>query len=190
MKLILVAFILTSSQAFAHCPYEINVGTDQYCLDIDWQNGQKIVKGQITDVTEMSPYLNKQSVLPNQWIYSRALIPVWKKGDKKHTPVVLPDFMIYPYMQMTDGMHHGASFGLSYDEQNQAYDLSAMSFQEMDGCWSLRWQIGKGSDSGALLSISDYVNIDATEKANIIQICSSLGTPVEGGDHQGHEHHH
>jgi hypothetical protein len=188
-----VIVVLTSLAAQAHCPYGFtaNDGGD-YCLSVEWAKGDKKVKGTYEESTFQSPYLNKSGELPNKWIYSKALIRVWKKGDAHHVPVQFSDFRIFPYMLMADGMSHFASAQFSYDPDGELYVLSGFSLQEMMGCWSLRWTQSADDSlatSQEIQSIIDYSNLDESENKSAAEMCSGgaempMPMPMTG------EHHH
>lgn len=194
MKTILAAvLILVSPSLWAHCPVAFVDNSMDYCMDIEWAKGDKMVKGKLQQVDLLSPYLNPENEIPQKWVYSKALIRVWKNGDKTHVPVYIENLRFFPYMTMVDGMHHQASSQLTYDSGAGAYVLSGFSMQEMKGCWSLRWTLAPTDTfetSTLLKNISEYSNLDQDGNvgaANLCDVCSPSPTaPTEPGEH----HHH
>jgi hypothetical protein len=147
---ILTITFLFSHLAFAHCPLEIQVSpTEIFCADLKW--------------SPPSPVLIKSGTPPPLWIRSNATVQVWKKGDATHVPQVIPNFRIFPYMHMTSGHHHSASYTFVLDENTSTYEIKNLAFTEMPGYWSLRWTTDSTDSfetSQLLLIITSYTNID------------------------------
>jgi hypothetical protein len=189
MKSILVLFsFFVSSAAFAHCPIPVKTDKGDYCIDVEWQKGDRMVKGALEATDQMSPFLNKMGEVPQKWIYSRALVRMWQNGDKNHVPVAIEGFRIFPYMLMTDGMHHIGTYKFEYSSTEAAYVISGFSLQEMMGCWSLRWTIESDDavESSALAApVVGYSNLDDAANLTATQYCDASApvTPMPGGHH-------
>ena len=70
MKFIFSIFFLLPAISQAHCPIEIHADHQDYCLDIQWQFGDKKIKGQMTESDKASPHLISMGEVPQKWIYS------------------------------------------------------------------------------------------------------------------------
>lgn len=195
MKTILSLTVLFfAAGAQAHCPMELTEAGD-YCASVTWQKAQVKQAGTWQDVSDASPVLNALGVVPPLWKASRAIVNVWKKGDANHVPVQLKDFRVFPYMNMVNGHHHGTSSQWSYNAEIGGYVLEAMTLQQMEGCWSLRWALNDHLDmnsSQLLMTVPEFANLDKMQNLETANLCS-VGVsvpPMEGGDgHGGHGHH-
>lgn len=187
-KLSSLIFVLFSSvNAWAHCPVEFKYQSEDYCLDLQWQTGDLRQQGVYLPSTELSPVLNKRSVRPELWIYSKAHIAIWSKGDKNHAPIYLQDFKAYPFMVMAGGHSHGARSNLVYDEDLGVYVLSQMSFQEMsDGCWQIRFKASDQGEEIILQNIEFFTNLNPTENYDqsvMCSLCQSVPTVTHDHSH-------
>lgn len=182
-----ICIYVLSFSAQAHCPYAANINSVDYCFDYDWLAADKKTNGAYSESSEMSPYLNKKGSSPTKWLYSKATIRMWKKGDAKHAPVFLQDFIVFPYMIMAGGHHHGAASQFEYDNSAGVYILSGMSLQQMEGCWSLRWGVATDAAKAELISnIEAYTNLTVDENKNLATFCVQDPAAETGP----HEHHH
>ncbi len=185
MSKLFLFFFLSPMIAWAHCPFGLKYDGKDYCLDLEWLPAES----QIT-TTALSPHLNPMGEIPQKWVYSQFETFVWEKGDKKHTPVLIPDFRIFPYMFMDSGHHHGASYEFQTDDSNSSYLLKRVAFQEMPGCWTLRWTTHSSDsleDSQPLAKITDFVNLSEEGVSAQVDSCSNVDENPSGG---GHQHHH
>lgn len=187
MKIILLLIGMLPSLSFAHCPFEIESDGQAYCVDISWQKGEKKVQGLFKPTDKQSPQLIPMGEIPQKWIYSKADVFVWEKGDSNHTSQFIEDFRIFPYMNMEDGHHHSVSYDFKYDSGK--YTLQAMGFQKMPGCWSLRWtneEHDQMGNSSFLMNVLDYENLTDDENHSMKSYCTS-GSGSNSGSHS-HSH--
>lgn len=89
MKLLFVLTLLASVTAQAHCPTEIQINQNAYCLAIKWQNAEQKVKGVLQTTPQSSPQLVAMQEIPLKWLYSSAAFVLWKKV----IPVTNPSFL-------------------------------------------------------------------------------------------------
>ena len=190
MKYLIFIALVLPSLAKAHCPMPIDLESGSYCADILWDTGEKKLKGEFKPVKTLSPYLVPPGTIPQRWIYSRATIQIWQKGDASHTPVMIPDFRIFPWMHMASGHNHSAGYNFFEDTDTQSYRLQELAFQQMVGCWTLRWTTaGKDEEESSqmLTTVLDYTNLKPAENTEQEVLCDDLaGSPGHGGGH--HEH--
>lgn len=191
MKFITMTLFFFPLFSQAHCPFEINVDQQTYCLNIQWKMGDRKIQGQLTTSDQASPHLITMGTVPQKWIYSRAEFAIWKKGDSTHKPVHFKEFRIFPYMMMQNGHHHSAAYDFSYDAISNLYILSNTAFQKMKGCWSLRWTIEDSDNlkaSQKLMDITDYQNLNDAEVLVQESFCMDA-SPSDPDEHQGHTMH-
>ena len=185
---------LFSAGALAHCPMEISVGSESYCLDLQWLEADRKVQGNFEPAGQESPQLIRMGEIPQRWIYSKAHIQIWNKSDSTHEAQQIEGLEIYPYMAMENGHHHGTSFDFLWNEATQSYELSHMGLQAMRGCWSLKWRMApeqEQSQGKVLMNLVDYKNLSAEENQNFAQFCGSAAdSSGDNGNHQGGGHHH
>lgn len=184
----LISFLITTN-LYAYCPFEFQYGDKTYCVDLEWTQGQKRIKGQYQESQEQSPYLNFLSVRPELWTYSRAYIYLWEKGVGQ-TPVYVDKVKFFPFMVMKEGHSHGAKSHLEYDVQNNRYILSQMAFQEMkEGCWQLRLKVENQEDF-VLLDITDFANLTPEQNYDQSVMCSVCSTIEPSSSETSSEPHH
>ncbi|MCB0413003.1 MAG: hypothetical protein KDD50_01635 [Bdellovibrionales bacterium] len=175
MKLIIVFYILIGSSlanASSACPYEIYENSTIYCVDLEWMNGEKKLRGQFYEVEQESPYLIPNDEIPQKWVYSRARLAVWKKEDSLRTLVILPDLVVFPYMKMMNGHHHGTGYDFKIDQDSNTYILGQIAFIEMHGIWSLNWKIGD-QEGQPLIEPLQFFNLSQAENQSLSDVCIS-----------------
>ncbi|MCB9072256.1 MAG: hypothetical protein H6623_01445 [Bdellovibrionaceae bacterium] len=190
MKLLFVLTLLASVTAQAHCPTEIQINQNAYCLAIKWQNAEQKVKGVLQTTPQSSPQLVAMQEIPLKWLYSSAAFVLWKKSDPSHQPQFLENFRIFPYMHMANGHHHSTGYQFEYDAISEHYVLHGMALMEMTGCWSLRWTLQQNEDeatSQLLVDITHFENLDNEQNATAASFCSSSPPPMNNGEHH-HQH--
>lgn len=188
MKFFILLLFALPQTAFAHCPMELNVDGKSYCSEITWLDGDKKVQGKLEPTTELSPQLVLMGEIPQKWVYSRAEFSFWEKGDASHTPQIIDNLRIFPYMHMETGHHHSTSY--EYAWLNETAEISAVALQEMRGCWSFRWTKENHDtleDSEFLMNIEGYNNLSDEKNSEMSDFCTSVGS---GGGHGGHHHNH
>jgi hypothetical protein len=187
MKQILILLSFFFSQGlWAHCPIPVVDKAGDYCMDVEWQMGDRKVKGVAQTSDQMSPYLNRVGDVPQKWIYSKAILKLWANGDKNHVPVYLSDFRVFPYMLMVDGMDHIGLYEFTYDSINQYYVLSGFNLQEMAGCWSLHWTtaVDDAAVTSTLASaITNYSNLNVADNLKATNYCGANPPPMDMGSH-------
>ena len=174
MKFFIALMIAIPSIASAHCPLELDIDGTTYCGDAQWLNGERKIKGQWQETSELSPQLVAMGEIPQKWIYSKVSFVFWQKGDAHHKPVFIEDLRIFPYMHMENGHHHSTS----YQEQwtDQTYLVSAVAFQQMRGCWSFRWttEVDDALESSqALMNIVEFENLTPQENTTMASFCEN-----------------
>ena len=193
MRTLLLFLFSLPMLAQAHCPYEVSYSNEAYCLDLEWDFGERKIKGEFKPTNTVTPYLIPHKEIPQRWIYSTAYLIVWKKGDKNHKPVEIPNFRVFPYMHMENGHHHSAGYDFLYDEAEEAYLFRRVAFQQMKGCWSLRWTTADKdlmASSKELLQITEFTNIDEQQKEKMVSFCRTNNSESEHSQHHGHNHAH
>ncbi len=194
MKYLLFLLVIIPGLAQAHCPYEVNIKDQSYCIDILWDQGEKKVKGQFESVETLSPVLIAMGEVPQKWIYSKAIITTWLKGDSKHTPVEIPHFRVFPYMHMNNGHHHSTGYEFLYDSLESVYVVQRIAFQQMPGCWSLRWTTDtkdQKNSSHLITNLSHFTNLEAHQIEEQISFCQNLTqTELDNGESESHHDHH
>lgn len=178
MKLLISLLILLPSASFADCPYLVIAEGEDYCVDLRWDYGAKKVKGQFEETAEQTPYLNPMGTVPQKWIYSKALITTWKKSDVDQKFATVPGFRIFPYMYMQNGHSHSAGYEFFLDAADSVYVFERMAFQQMPGCWTLRWTTDPEDleeSSQFLLNMTDFANLNEAQVAKQIMFCDELG---------------
>ncbi|MGH1468040.1 MAG: hypothetical protein ACRBBP_04050 [Bdellovibrionales bacterium] len=192
MKKILLMVITLGVPFFAkaHCPAEVTHGGEVYCAAVNWLSGEKKVKGEFVDAGVETPYRVPMREVPQKWVYSIAVINLWAKGDRSHTPVMLEGFRVFQYMAMENGHNHGGSY--EFNETEESYVLSKMALQQMRGCWLLRWTFAQDDsvkDSTELMKIGSYKNLSDEENEISMGFCMSSGGDTDEGDGSGHHNH-
>ncbi len=188
MKKILLSLILSlmfPTLALAECPVEIKSGNDVYCASVEWGFGEKKVRGDFIEVTDETPYMIPMQTVPQKWVYSKAFISLWRKGDVDESPVELEGFKVFPFMMMQNGHNHSTSYTFSYVEELKVYELSEFGFIAMKGCWSLRWTLGDEinlESSESLGQVVEYKNLSPEKNEVFAQFCSM----PSGGGHGEH----
>jgi len=186
MKFILIALTMLPLIANAHCPIALDIKSEKYCTEIEWQKGDLKSKGQFVESDVLSPYLIPMGEIPQKWIYSKAQFAIWKDGDANHLPQEIPGLRIFPYMLMTDGHHHGASYEFNYDQNLQQYVLKAVGLQSMPGCWQLRWTTENTDDftaSAFLANIVTYSNLDESKNLEMAEVCADDNVVADENHH-------
>lgn len=177
MKSFFLLLLLVPSFSYAHCPISFEVEGVSYCTDIEWLNGDYKVQGSLVPSSQMSPHLIAAGEVPQKWIYSRARFPLWLEGDRTHAPQMIAGLRVFPYMVMENGHHHSTSHEFEWNDGKQVYELTGVAFQEMPGCWSLRWTVaaaGSHENSHQLISISNFQNSPASPSHTLSQTCEVL----------------
>ncbi len=193
MKKLILATLLFPHWASAHCPIELTVSGTTYCTDAKWLNADKKIQGNLQETTEPTPYLIPMGEIPQKWLYTKVSFPLWVKGDSTHQPQSPANFRIFPYMTMTDGHHHPASYQFAWDSVTQSYVLSALALQNMSGCWSLYWtteSMDHLASSQKILDIIEYANLDDTENTAMASYCTNSSSGSQTDTPMEHEHHH
>lgn len=198
MKVFMFLLIQATSTAFAHCPIEIEAQGEQYCMNYEWLNTDKKVQGNFVETENESPYLVASNELPPKWLFSKLEVKTWKKGDSNHIPVEIKDFVVFPYMTMEMDHNHSTLFDFSYD--STSYILSQVRFQDMKGCWSLRWSTSDKLDvdssksvfanSQWFTNVTEYTNSSEDKILSIEEMCSKVGNGSGSDDGGGHHHDH
>jgi hypothetical protein len=186
MKSFIILLLFLPVSALAHCPHEFMSDGEALCMKVEWMNGESKVRGQFEPSTQSSPYLVPMREIPQKWVYSQALIHVWKKGDTSHQPVAVENLRIFPYMHMESGHHHSTSYDFYYDSAEQAYYLRQVAFQSMRGCWSLRWTDQATDDmmtSQKIMDIYRYTNLTGAEQKDQQAFCGNEGSAPDDGHH-------
>ncbi|MEO0335649.1 MAG: hypothetical protein AAF202_04615 [Pseudomonadota bacterium] len=191
MKSIILVLLMLPLFSWAHCPHEVQSSGQSYCLDFIWDVGETKVRGEFQLSTEQTPYLIPNGDVPQKWVFSKAIVTTWKKGDVNHDPVVVPGLDIFGYMHMQDGHHHTAGRKEFYfDDENQYYVFRRVAFHQMPGCWSLRWAVNsdeKIETSRRLFNLTDFANLTAEGIEEQKGFCKGTGN---GGESGGEHHHH
>ncbi len=194
MKITKWLLIFLPTLSYAHCPIPFETDNQSFCAEIEWLSGERKVQGQFESVNYKSPQLNLRGEIPQKWVYSKMNIHVWEKGDHSHVPKFLKDFRVFPYMFMENGHHHSASYDFRWDSDEQVYILKGIGFQEMNGCWSLRWTTSEQdqlSSSHIFQTVDRFENLNERENDLIVKACQSLGESDSGHGHgNGHNHGH
>ncbi len=194
MKVLILSLSFLPFFAHAHCPHEIGVDNQIYCVAVEWLEGERKINGQFESTTFPSPHLitEAEKTIPQKWIYSKADITLWKKGDSNHEPQSIKNFRVFHYMFMASGMHHdGGTYDFSQDPESGVYRIQSLAFQKMRGCWSLRWTTAAEDNvdtSAPLMLISRFSNLSHEENAMAESLCG-YPQPVESPAPQ-HEHSH
>jgi hypothetical protein len=175
----------------AHCPWPVQVNDQAYCVDVIWHFGEQKLQGQFSGSEMPSPHLVPMSEIPQGWIFSRASLYIWEQGDPLHQPVEIENFRVFPYMFMENGHHHSTGYEFAYDSSQEQYWIQRMAFQQMRGCWSLRWTTEPQDEletSQTLLNIIQFANLDEAQWQQQMAWCEAVGERPEG--HGGHSHPH
>ncbi len=182
MKYLILIALIFSFKTMAECPLEIFVSDQAHCVEIKWLEGEIKKRGNYDLSDVLSPVLNENGLVPQEWIYSQAEIKVWLKNDPNKLHAYIPQLTIFPFMYMGHGHSHPIS---SYQYENNAdadnIKMSQMNLQEMpmSSCWTLRWTLAneqKLRSSQHLKIINEYTNINDNE------------TICEGFHLDGHSH--
>ncbi len=193
MRIIQILLLtLAPALSHAHCPYEVSSHGNDYCIDVAWDFGEKKIHGQFETTEAETPYLVKQGTVPQKWVYSALIVTTWMKGDSNHVPVEIPDFRVFPYMHMINGHHHSAGYEFFFDSANEYYVFRRVVFQQMQGCWSLRWTVDDQDtkdSSQILFNITEYANLAEAEVEEQVQLCEDSGDTDDGGAHGAHHNH-
>lgn len=191
MKNLLLVTIILGMPFFAkaHCPAEVVQNGKSYCASVEWLDGEKKIKGEFVGVDVETAYSIPMRERPQKWVYSRAAVSIWEKGDATHAPVFLEGFRVFHYMVMENGHHHdGGSYEFEKDTEGGVYLLSKMALHRMRGCWSLRWTFSHEdsmSESSELVKVDTYKNLSDAENEESMGFCMNS----DGGDHSGHHNH-
>lgn len=191
MKIPLFLTLFFPLPVFAHCPYEVTSSNKSYCLELYWDTGEKKIKGQFEPSDVQTPYLVPVGEVPQKWIYSKVLISTWEKGDKNHKAVEIPGFRVFPYMHMKNGHHHSAGYEFNYAVNYEMYIVDRVVFQQMPGCWSLRWTTEKEDSmkgSQLLINMTNFRNLNEDQVVEQEKLCSEVGQGHHGGGHGDHKH--
>lgn len=180
MKILALFLILMPGYVLAHCPSGFKIDGVDYCSHVQWVNGEEKSEGKLGKTEKMSPQLMKMGDVPQKWIYSKMQIRIWKKGDISHAPQKIENFRVFPYMFMKNGHHHSASYKFDWDSKAESYGLRAVVFQQMPGCWTLRWTI-QDSDtvdsSKHYINVLNYANLSEKENSKMAEFCKSMKQP-------------
>ncbi|MCB0363577.1 MAG: hypothetical protein KDD35_12700 [Bdellovibrionales bacterium] len=190
MKYLFYIFVILPELAYSQCPIEVTSNGETYCTDITWDYGEKKIRGQFEPTETPSPYLVPMGEIPQKWIYSKAYISVWKKEDSHRAAVEIPNFRVFPYMQMKNGHHHSTAYDFFYDSASQTYVFRHVAFQSMPGCWSLRWTTASEEleEASVLLkNLTQFTNLSESQILEQELFCRSLNDEAE---HEGHKHMH
>jgi len=194
----LLAFLFTaiSSLSFAHCPNAFSHQGKDYCMDFTWNKVQRVQRGELVTLNQQSPVLNDIGVRAFRRVLSSLSLSIWNNGDKDHRPVRLEGFRVFPYMLMTDGMHHPGSSKTEFIESEGSYLVSELPFFDMEqgGCWSLRFTFSSASrisDSFKISDVFDYTNIESAKVIQLLGICEMCSSfdiedQSESSDHNHH----
>lgn len=193
MKNLLLVTIILGMPFFAraHCPTEIVQGQDTYCASVEWLLGDKKIKGSYVEVDVESPYRVPMREVSQKWVYSKAFVSVWAKGDHSQTPVFLNGFRVFQYMSMESGHHHGGEYDFEKLEAEGGYLLSKMSLHQMRGCWALRWTFSEEDSMGTsfeVFKIENYKNLSEMDNKMALGMCQDSGMSA-GGHTSGHHGH-
>jgi hypothetical protein len=200
---VLLLFLFVSSKAFAHCPFDLEIEGEFFCADVEWLQAElKVGEGEFRKAFDknsgspvMSPQIIHMGVIGPKWLYSKAKVTIWKKGDQDHAPVLLDGLNVFPYMVMENGHHHDSAYEFKTSEEGDWYEVSKMPFHMMRGCWALRWSYGDGvslSNSKLLLKVSNYQNSNEVENDFLDGFCEKLNgdsghkPPHHGGHNNSH----
>lgn len=184
----LLMSVLFAGQAYAHCPNEFEGHRATYCAEVEWQNASKRQGGAFVELNELSPVLNKKGTKSFQWVYSNALLKVWKKGDADHKQQFPDELKVSTYMKMLNHMSHPGASEVSLTEEG--YLISQAAFQEMKGCWYIKVA---SMHETALIEVSNFTNLNPDELidvATFCSICSGIEDTDSHGDHGDHTEHH
>lgn len=161
MKYFTYLLIVLPGFASASCPNEVFSGDKNFCVGIEWDYGEIKVRGEFESTETLTPYLIPMGEVPQKWVYSKAYIIVWEKGDLKRTPVEIENFRIFPYMHMANGHHHSTGYNFFFDPTGRTYVFRRVAFLNMRGRWSLRWTTDSKDlkeTSHLLTEISEFQN--------------------------------
>lgn len=192
MKTLIIIFALFPAMALAHCPIPLAVHGQSYCADVQWLNGDRKVQGEFESVEHLSPHLVQRGEIPQRWVYSKAEIQIWQKGDRAHRPQKIEGFRIFPYMHMQNGHHHSTSYDFQWDPNTETYLVSGVAFQEMAGCWSFRWTTSQEDrlvSSQFLMNVLDYSNASDAKNHEMAEHCANAGSGEDHGEDHDHSHH-
>lgn len=122
--LTLLTVLFVAQFAKAHCPIDLGPKYN-LCAMVKWTKG---------------PFMNMKSTERN---LSEAEITLFKKGDSKHVPVLIPSLTIYPWMKMANSMEHGTRFILRI-LPNKVYRLSNVRFFMSNQGWFIKFAVNDG----------------------------------------------
>mgnify|MGYP001095359985 CR=1 FL=1 len=179
MKLLIAALSFIPALAFADCPNPFQLDNKDYCMNLQWEQTQKRIKADYEPASEMSPHLITMGEPQQKWRYSKATITFWEKADLKEKPIEIPNFKVFPYMNMKSGHHHGASHYFYFDKVLKTYTLEKMALQKMMGCWSLRGTTGKPNamdDSVWVMDVTDFENLSEDEVLKQQSACQTVNS--------------
>lgn len=176
MKIIIALLVLVPSLSYAVCPIAINVNGQEYCTEVQWQKGERQIRGKSQISEQYSPHMIVRSLgqTPLLWVYSGARFQFWKKEDTRQQPQFIENLIIFPFMRMKNGHHHSTASDFYWDEPSAAYEVKGIAFYEMDGCWSLRWTLGDPNDiehSGLLLNVFTFKNLSDEQNQLVAKFC-------------------
>lgn len=183
MKLLIMMFIGSFSQAAVSCPIPLTYRGENFCIEMQWQKTELYKNGQYSSTTNESPYLNPANSKPPQWNYSRLQLKVWKAEDTQQSALEVSGLRFLPFMTMDNGHHHSWNHAFELDTATNIYTLWQMPFQDMAGCWQIQWMDSqKPKESYPLMILTKFTNLDTTANNSIEQKCKTSAPP--------NPHHH
>lgn len=172
MRIFLITLLLgmLTQTAFAHCPIDLGK-KGNLCAQITWVSHPKL------------------NIKPTDKFYSEADILIFVKGDKSHTPVVIKDIEIYPFMKMEGMTSHGTRYDLSVKSDGH-YKLSKMRFIHSSTDWYIRFaDVVAGSFDVNVYFAEVPVNFDLATGTSGGNGTSSANSAISSGSpHTDHVH--
>lgn len=166
----LFTFIFLISTMTHACPLPLTYRGENLCVELQWQKADSFKNGEYKASSTDSPYLNPTGSKPAQWLYSRATLTVWKADDAQKTPLDVSGLRFLPFMVMKNGHHHSWNHALEFDTQKSIYTLWQTPFQQMEGCWQIRWiDSAKPHENFVLLKEIQFLNTKAQSYSDLCQ---------------------